>query len=284
MIHLDIDLTLEEGRSSGEPGLSATVRANGSEVVVHVDHPSRLPGRRDLRSLGVLADGLARRGVTVRVEGPEGTIVAFGDVRASALHRVVTGSPHIRLGSVQALAPLARRRDGAFEPFAAPPPTLLPLVPTVQRGVRRQITTTHYVPGSGRPRLIFAVGAGAWDGGPPRQFDLRPGRTVIGSGPDADLQLPGLAEVHAIIEHTDDDEYVLRPLDRTLGGRAVEPGGPAENVRVLRTGARIELGPWRMAFYREEFADHGRPFGGRQGGEYAFQKPQPPKPYPRQGV
>jgi hypothetical protein len=34
-----------------------------------------------------------------------------------------------------------------------------------------------------------------------------------------------------------------------------------------------------MAYYREEFADHGRPFGGRQGGEYAFQKQQPVRPY-----
>jgi hypothetical protein len=280
MIHLDIDLTLEEVGAAGAPGLTASVKADGSEIVVHIDDPSRLPGRRDLRSLTELADGLARRGVSVRVEGPDGTIVAFGDVHASALQRMMTGSPHIRLGSVQAIAPLLRRRDDAFEAFAPPPPTLFPLFPTVQRGVRRKITTTHYVPGSGRPRLIFAVGTGAWDSTRPREFDLLPGVTRIGSGPDADLQLPGLSGVHAIIEHTADDEYVLVPFDRTLGGRAVEPGGPAEDVRVLRTGARIELGPWRMAYYREEFADHGRPFGGRQGGEYAIQKPQPPKPYP----
>ena len=29
--------------------------------------------------------------------------------------------------------------------------------------------------------------------------------------------------------------------------------------------------------YREEYADHGRPYGGRVGGELAFQKPQPPR-------
>jgi hypothetical protein len=43
----------------------------------------------------------------------------------------------------------------------------------------------------------------------------------------------------------------------------------------LRTGALITLGPWRLAFFREEFADHGRPFGGRMGGEFAVQRPQP---------
>ncbi|HSP75244.1 MAG TPA: hypothetical protein VLO31_03400, partial [Cryobacterium sp.] len=45
--------------------------------------------------------------------------------------------------------------------------------------------------------------------------------------------------------------------------------------QILRTGARIEMGPWRLAFFREEYADHGRPYGGRVGGEFAVQKPQP---------
>ncbi|MFY9679907.1 MAG: FHA domain-containing protein, partial [Glutamicibacter protophormiae] len=43
---------------------------------------------------------------------------------------------------------------------------------------------------------------------------------------------------------------------------------------VLRSGARIELGGWRLVFYREEYADHGRPYGGRNGGELAYQRPQ----------
>lgn len=43
---------------------------------------------------------------------------------------------------------------------------------------------------------------------------------------------------------------------------------------VLRTGARVQMGQWSMAFFREEFADHGRPFGGRSGGELAYQRPQ----------
>ena len=30
-----------------------------------------------------------------------------------------------------------------------------------------------------------------------------------------------------------------------------------------------------MSFYREEYADHGRPYGGRIGGEIGHQRPQP---------
>ena len=32
-----------------------------------------------------------------------------------------------------------------------------------------------------------------------------------------------------------------------------------------------------MSFYREEYADHGRPYGGRVGGEIGHQRPQPPR-------
>lgn len=42
----------------------------------------------------------------------------------------------------------------------------------------------------------------------------------------------------------------------------------------LRTGDRLEFGDWVMSFFREEFADHGRPYGGRQGGEFSHQKAQ----------
>ena len=63
---------------------------------------------------------------------------------------------------------------------------------------------------------------------------------------------------------------VSEELPILLPTRASKSGG-----RILRTGARIELGPWRMGFFREEFADHGRPYGGRVGGELARQKRQP---------
>lgn len=284
MLRLDMDLALTavDTQGDGEP-FSATVTAAGREVVLTVSDPSLLPGqgRRALIELRPLAEGLARRGVSFRVDGPRGTILRFGDVKPSRLQRIVTGSARIRLGSIAAIAPLlSRGRRSAPSALVPPPPTLFPLVPTIARSVRRQVTTTHYIPGSGRPRLIFAVGSGAWDGSRPREFELLPDRTLIGSSAEADLQLDGLAPVHAEIRHERNDEYVLYPIEATGGGRADEPGRAAQGPRVLRTGARIELGAWRLAYYREEFADHGRPHGGRQGGEYAVQKPQPPRPYP----
>ena len=125
-------------------------------------------------------------------------------------------------------------------------------------------TTTNAGYGSGRPRLIFGVDEGDWDGEPPDEFDLLEPVTTIGSGPDCHLRLDGLLAAHADIRHNPADDYVLFRCDEEKGGGTV-----------LRTGARIELGEHRFTYYREEFADHGRPFGGRQGGELEHQQPQP---------
>lgn len=281
MIRLDIDLEVEQVAPDGGPPTRFTVKAAGSEVVVTLEHSAGLAGmgRSDLANLIPLADGLARRGVRVRVDGPKGTLVQFGDVKSGPVGRVIAGSPHVRLGHLATLlSEMQRGRQGSGFRLPAPPPTPFPLVPTIARGVRRRVTTTHYIPGSGRPRLIFAVGSGDWDRTRPREFDLLPGRTVIGSGPDADLRLEGVEARHAEIRHNEDDEYVLYSFAPTGGGRPNLPHS-SENARILRTGSRIEIGQWRLAYYREEFADHGRPFGGRQGGEYEFQKQQPIRPY-----
>ncbi len=273
MVRLDIDLTFSETELAAGAGADAgddaagpapfegTVTASGTEVRIVVNDPSRLPGngRRSLAELTVVADALAARGISVRLDGPDGPILQLGDVRSSRLQRLVTGSPHIRLGSLAAVAPLlVRRTNGRALTFPVPPTTPLPLVPTVNRLVRRRVTTTHYLPGSGRPRLIF----------------------VIGSSPDADLQLPGLAPFHAEVRHEDDDEYVLYDIEPTGGGHAREDGpvgGRPPRGRILRTGARIDLGDWKLAYFREEFADHGRPYGGRLGGELSRQRKQPPR-------
>ncbi|WP_431796117.1 hypothetical protein [Microbacterium enclense] len=282
MVRLDIDLAFSEeeaGRDATLPPFEGTITAAGSEVRVKISDPSRLPGngRRTLAELSTIADALAKRGISVCVEGPDGPILHLGEVKSSVLQRVVTGSPHIRLGSVAALAPLlTRRKDGKTVAFPVPPGTPLPLVPTVNRVVRRRITTTHYTPGSGRPRLIFAVGSANYTGMRPREFDLLPTKTVIGSGDEADLRLPGLAPIHAEVRHEGDDEYVLYGFD-VVGGGGAAVEGRRGNGRILRTGARIELGDWRLAYFRAEWADHGRPYGGRVGGELARQRKQPPR-------
>ncbi len=284
MVRLDIDLSFSEeevGSDAGVPPFEGTITAAGSEIRIVVSDPSRLPGngRRTLAELSTVAEALASRGISVKLEGPDGPILQLGDVKSGALQRVITGSKHIRLGSVSAVAPLLVRRNGDRTlTFPIPPETPLPLVPTINRTVRRRITTTHYTPGSGRPRLIFAVGDSSWDGSRPREFDLLPTKTVIGSGEEADLRLPGLAPIHAEIRHEGDDEYVLYGFDQVGGGGAREQGpGRDRGGRILRTGARIELGDWRLAYFRAEFADHGRPYGGRQGGEFSDQRKQPPR-------
>jgi hypothetical protein len=281
MIRLDIDLHVEQDRPDDDSPARFHVRAAGSEVVVTLEDSSGLGGvsRQDLVQLGPLADGLARRGISVRVDGPKGTLVYLGDVKAGPVARAITGAPHIRLGRLTTLLSEAqhRGRKGGFE-FPAPPATMLPLIPTLARRVMRRVTTTHYTPGSGRPRLIFAVGSGDWNRTRPREFDLLPEKTLIGSGPDADVRLDGLEPIHAEIRHDENDEYVLYSLAPTGGGRPNLPHS-SDDARILRTGSRIEMGTWRLAYYREEFADHGRPFGGRQGGEYAFQRQQPVRPY-----
>ena len=133
--------------------------------------------------------------------------------------------------------------------------------------------TTHDPRGGGRPRLIFAFGGTASERDIQREFDLVPGVTVIGSGPDADLRLEGLAARHAEIRRDERDEYVYIDLGSEAPGRV---DGQAVSGKPLRTGDRIELGDWMLSYFREEFADHGLPFGGQHGGN-----PEPTQAEPR---
>lgn len=253
-------------------GTSGSVQAAGTEVRVAFSSldaslAQRMPSLRQLRPLAKL---LAEQGLTLVVEGPQGPVVSLGAVNRTRAQRLLTKSPHIRLGKAGALAPFAKRGRRPRTPGFSllPPETPLPLLPTVRRRIVRRITTTHHTRGSGRPRLIFAQDSAAWNGQVPREFNLAGERTSIGSSPSADLQLPGLEPVHAEIVHNDRDEYVL-----VRHGVVTGSFGPAGSS-VLRTGARLQMGQWCLAYFREEFADHGRPFGGRSGGEFAYQRPQ----------
>jgi hypothetical protein len=137
-----------------------------------------------------------------------------------------------------------------------------------------RVTTTNQ--GGGRPRLVFALGGSAPRGTDQREFSLREGETTrISSGAGADLRLDGLAELHAEIQCEHGDEYVLVDLG-TPGGSRVD-GQPVERAP-LHTGDRIEIGGWTMSYYREEHADHGRPFGGRSGGESWSEDPIDARP------
>jgi len=136
------------------------------------------------------------------------------------------------------------------------------------------VTTTHAAWGAGRPHLIV------WSDGRRFEYDLVPDLVRIGSAKGGELVLPGIDPLHAEIEHDDRDEFVL-----TLHGEGemnanpeAEGTHPGNRSETLRTGARFTAGPWTFVFSREEFADHGRPYGGRIGGEFSDQPPQPARP------
>jgi hypothetical protein len=104
--------------------------------------------------------------------------------------------------------------------------------------------------------------------------------TTIGSAADADIRLDGLGTLAAQIFHDENDEFVYIPHEpgETNARLQPQPTANGEDGEVLRTGARFTLGDWRFVFMREEFADHGRPFGGREGGEGDVQPTQPERP------
>ncbi len=277
-VRLDIDLEFSVSSIDTHPAVAGSVTADGTAITVTlrdgaVTLPDSQTGLALARAVGA---ELARLGLTVSLRTRHGVVGTAGAVRAPWIQKLVTRSPHLKLGSLAAL--MALRREGRAsdaQPIAVPPATLVPIAPTVQRGVRRQVTTTHYLPGSGRPRLIFTVSSARWDGRAPREFDLLPDVTVIGSAESADLVLPGLDAVHARIVHDDRDEYVLYVTGYEPHTQPVLFEARPRTGRILRTGALVSLGSWRLAFFREEFADHGRPFGGRDGGQRAASRQQP---------
>ena len=182
-------------------------------------------------------------------------------------------SSHIKPGKSNTWATVIKAQASrGLQGRMLPPATPLPISPTFQRRYRMKPTTTHYARGGGRPRLFFVRDSETWDGKPPKEFNLADETTFIGSGCEVTFRLPELAEAHGRIEHTEDDEYVFFAADAASSDAS---------GRTLRTGARILLGPWRMVFFREEYADHGRPFGGRTAGE--FSRVQRPQFDPRKG-
>ncbi|MET3720872.1 FHA domain-containing protein [Arthrobacter sp. UYCo732] len=263
---LDFSYTDESGAVT-----RGSARAAGTAVTITLDgldgfSAGSMPSLKEIRPLAKMLSG---EGLSITVNGPDGSIVSLGAVHSPASQRLVTRSPNIKLGKLGALVPLGRRgkrQSRAFPLF--PPETPLPLIPTVKRKITRRVTTTHHTRGSGRPRLIFVQDAAQWTGQIPREVTLDQETFSIGAASGSDLQLSGLDPVHAQIQHDENDEYVLVPHGAVSG--SVNRSGPS----VLRTGARIKLGQWCVAFFREEFADHGRPFGGRSGGELAYQRPQ----------
>jgi hypothetical protein len=135
-------------------------------------------------------------------------------------------------------------------------------------------TTTHGPWGSGRPHLILSGPAGH------RELPLDRDLVRIGSAGDVECRLGGLEPLHAEIHHDPNDEYVLVLHGPALTNHRPEPiasiGGKLGEI--LRSGARFVLGEHAFVFERDEYADHGRPYGGRQGGEGSRERLQPDRP------
>ena len=263
----------------GRPAVHASLRGTGSRLVLDVDDPATFAGGADAPVVRAVARALAERGIEVRVVQGQRHLITLGDVRTPWWQRLGTRSRHIRLGSARGVLTSARARSGsarAVLPDASlvPPGTLFPLMPTLGRRRRRDSpTTTHDPARGGGPRLVFAVNNPLVPPGRRRLVWLDDQVTTLGSSADCDVVLEGLAPLHAEVRHDERDEFVLvahAPRTRVHGAEVAQG--------LLRTGTRVRLGDWELTYYREEYADHGRPYGGRIGGELGHQQPQPPRP------
>lgn len=262
----------------GERSVSGQLTGTGSTLTLRVSDPFAFAGRRDSPAIRLAAKALADQGVAVTVVAPSGPVVTLGAHRPPRWQRWVTGSRHIRIEHGADLWSLARGRArataGALPSVALlPPGTVWPVAPTLMRR-RRRVTTTHDPEGGGNPRLVVAPGRHPKPGDVRRVFALRREVVTIGSGPDCDIRLPGLEPRHAEVRHDPRDEFVLvrvgQPGSTMVNGRPVD-------TALLRTASRIQLGEVTLSFVREEYADHGRPYGGRLGGEFGQNRPQPPR-------
>ncbi|HEY5978771.1 MAG TPA: FHA domain-containing protein [Microlunatus sp.] len=280
-VQADLQLDVDPGVPHSGGALGISIRSESDVVRVRLDRVPALATRPSPELIRTVADGLQGQGLRVVVEGPDGRLVSVGaGVRTPWWQRPFVRAPHVRVHDLRTALRTLPRRGRKTDPAAIAPPamlftppgTLLPLAPTVLR--RQRITTTHDPTGGGLPRLYFPPEDSA--GSRLKVFYLRPHITV-GDRADADLRLPGIASEQAVIRRNDQDEYVIEPLPDGLPVRV--HGSLVLRPTQLRTGARIEIGTWRMVYFRAEYADHGRPYGGRQGGEIDRQQWQPPARY-----
>ena len=97
--------------------------------------------------------------------------------------------------------------------------------------------------------------------------------SVLGSDPGVDIVLPGLSPgTPRSGTPTTTSSRSPRSIPR---GPCASTERPAYSPQLLRTGTRVDVEGWTLSFYREEWADHGRPYGGRVGGELGRQQLQP---------
>ena len=276
-IALSVDADLRFSLSgAGDTAIDGHLTGSGTALQLSVSDPSVFAGRSDARAMRGLAAALAAGGVQVTVVADDRPLVTLGAPRTPWWQRRLTGSRHIRIERGAGLLSLARGRaratPGALPASSlVPPPMVWPPAPTFLRR-RRTVSTTHDPDGGGNPRLIMAPPTALKPGDTQPVFRLTGPVTTIGSDPSCDIRLAGLQPRHAEVRHDDRDEFLLVGLSADPDTRV---NGALVDTALLRTASRLQLGPWTLSFYREEHADHGRPYGGRLGGELGRQRPQP---------
>jgi hypothetical protein len=125
---------------------------------------------------------------------------------------------------------------------------------------------------AGNPRLVVATAGHAAVGSPEaagiqQWFALVGDIVTIGSAETQDVRFPGLEPEHGVIRRDPAaDEWVYDDVHPAVGSRV---DGVLAQGAGLHHGDRIELGGVTLVFQRDEAADHGRPDGGREGGDFA---------------
>ena len=205
--------------------MTGTLRGSGSDLELELSDPRLLGGSGTATARAVAAQ-LADHGIrlTVTTDRP---LVTLGVARTGFWQRRVTGSPHIAVRSVGAALRILGLRSASDAASLVPPPTPLPLLPTILRRPRHP-TTTHDPDGGGYPRLVMAPGPHPHPGDRQPVFHLG-ALSVLGSDPEVDIVLPGLSARHAVVRHTEDDEFEITSLD---------PDAPVLRQRRARARAR----------------------------------------------
>jgi hypothetical protein len=265
----------------GHAPVTGSLQGRGSALTLRVSDPAAFASGADAAGLRRIATELAGLGLAVQVRDADDVpLVSLGAVRCPWWQRPFTRSPHMRVAGIRGVVSAGRgrlRSDTSTLPGPGllPPATPFPVAPTFLRRPVRRVTTTHDPGRGGLPRLVERPVPGVTRSAYPVHW-LQQERTTIGSDPACDIVLPGLAPVHAEVVHDDADEFVVT----AVGDAEVRVHGRRVTTSILRSSTRVELGsgPARiLAFLREEYADHGRPHGGRIGGELGRQRPQPPR-------
>jgi hypothetical protein len=125
-------------------------------------------------------------------------------------------------------------------------------------------------PGAGNPRLVRAMHGHAAVGsseaeGIEHSYPLNLDVTSLGSSPGSDIVVAGVDPEHGEIRREENsDEFVYHHLSRQADSRV---NGVVVTDAGLHHGDRLTVGEWTLIYQRDEFADHGRYDGGRQGGE-----------------